>query len=48
MTCTRCGMTLKRAMLLALMQDLGAKVYPDSLHCDGKNEHDFRQGQEPK
>lgn len=41
MLCTRCGMSLKRAMLLALLEDAGAKCYPNSSHCDGEHEHDF-------
>lgn len=39
--CRHCGMTVKRAMVLALLEDAGAKVYPSALHCAPKKEHDF-------
>lgn len=42
MKCSRCGMTDGRAIVLALLQDAGAKCCPDALTCDGKHEHDFR------
>lgn len=33
--CQRCGETLRRAILLALLEDAGAKVYPPSTACPG-------------
>ena len=39
--CKHCGEPLDRLMLLALLQDLGAKVYPSATHCTKKRKHDF-------
>lgn len=39
--CTRCGLTVGRAMLGALARDMGGSSSFDPLMCDGK-EHDFK------
>ena len=41
MKCNNCGQSLKRLMLLALLEDAGAKVYPSSTHCRRGVEHNF-------
>lgn len=41
MTCKNCHMSLHRAMLLAMLEDAGAKVYPNALHCTEDKEHNF-------
>lgn len=40
--CSRCGLSLRRAFLLAMLTDAGAKTYPDAVRCDAEHEHDFR------
>lgn len=35
--CKKCGESLRRLMLLAMIQDAGARVYPSALECD----HEF-------
>jgi len=44
--CIHCGMTFRRAILLAMLEDAGAKVYPNSLQCADGQEHDFRNRDE--
>ena len=39
--CSKCGTTLKRALLTAVMQDVGVKCYPGALACPGGGEHDW-------
>ena len=39
LVCKKCGQTLKRLMLLALLCDAGAKCAPHPLDC----EHDFSE-----
>ena len=41
MYCTRCGESLMRAMLFALMQDLGARTSRDADMCMDGEKHDF-------
>ena len=40
--CKKCGETLRRLMLLAMMMDAGASVSPSPLDC----EHDFEAEKE--
>lgn len=37
--CKKCGETLERLMLLAMIEDAGARVYPSASAC----EHDFEK-----
>ena len=39
--CKNCGQSLKRLMLLALIEDAGAKCYPNALYCSPGHEHNF-------
>ena len=41
MVCSKCGASLTRAMLLALLQDAGAQVNPRPDECPKGGEHDF-------
>ena len=45
MKCIKCGQTLYRLMLLALLEDAGAKVYPSAIQCSEGGEHDFEEEQ---
>lgn len=39
--CSKCGESLYRLMLLALIQDAGANVYPSATKCANGGEHDL-------
>lgn len=39
--CVKCGESIRRLMILAMMVDCGARCYPHPLHCAGGGEHDF-------
>lgn len=39
MRCNKCGESVRRLMLLAMMMDAGAHVHPSPLACD----HDFAE-----
>ena len=39
--CKNCGRSLKWLMLLAMLEDAGAKCYPNALYCSPGNEHVF-------
>jgi len=41
--CSKCGESLQRLMLLALLEDFGAKACPGALDCSAGGEHDFGQ-----
>ena len=41
MICSKCKMTLKKMMLLAMLQDAGARVYPTALECSEGREHEL-------
>jgi hypothetical protein len=43
MVCTNCGMTLRQAMVWALLEDAGCKVYPSALYCGEGREHAFAE-----
>lgn len=47
MNCRKCHDSLKRVMLLALMETSGAKVYPSANTCRDGGAHDWRPRQEP-
>lgn len=38
-TCSKCGTSFKRLVLLAMIVDCGASVHPSPLDCD----HDFTE-----
>jgi MinD superfamily P-loop ATPase len=44
--CTRCGISFRRAMFMAAMQDAGASTSVNPLQCDDVNgkmvDHDFQ------
>lgn len=46
MKCLKCGLKLRRIMLLALLIDAGAEVSP-GLQCAAGGEHDFQEEDEP-
>lgn len=39
--CSKCGVTLLRAMALAIAVDLGVKACPGPLSCPKGGEHEF-------
>jgi len=41
--CNKCGQSLRRLMLLAMMQDAGAIVVPSADSCSAGGEHDFEE-----
>ena len=41
--CAKCGQSLRKLMLLALMQDAGATVSPSADSCPAGGEHDFKE-----
>lgn len=38
-----CGLSFGRALLLALLEDNGASVYPNANYCGENREHDFQE-----
>jgi len=44
--CNKCGLSLRRLMLLALIQDAGATVSQSANSCSAGGEHDFKDKQE--
>jgi|GEM_PF-6195281 len=44
--CNKCGKSLKRLMLLAMLQDAGATVIPSANNCSAGGEHDFEEKKE--
>lgn len=45
--CGRCGQSLRRLMLLALLSDFGAKTSRKADRCDDGDEHDFMEDELP-
>ena len=43
MKCAKCGISLQRLMLMAIMVDAGTKVVPSPLDCSEGGEHDFSE-----
>lgn len=43
--CKYCGQTVKRLMLLAVLEDAGCRVYPSATHCSENQEHEFEEVQ---
>lgn len=43
MKCRNCGSEMRRLMLLALLQDAGARVYPSVEYCAEGQHHDFSE-----
>ena len=43
MYCKHCGENVNRLILLAMMEEAGAKCYPSSTHCTKETEHEFVQ-----
>lgn len=43
MKCKNCKQPVERLMILALLEDAGAKCYPNALYCSEGNEHDFSE-----
>lgn len=43
--CKHCGQQLKRLIILALLQDAGASVFPSATHCTDAQEHEFEEMQ---
>lgn len=41
--CRHCGESVKRLMLLAMLQDAGCSVYPSATHCTEDTQHDFSE-----
>ena len=39
--CRKCGGTLRRALLLAMLQDAGAKCHPGAMKCPHGGEHEW-------
>jgi len=40
-TCSKCGLTVREAMLIALMCDMGARCSTDVINCPGGGKHDY-------
>lgn len=43
LTCTKCKMTFQRALILAMAQDLGAKITPGADVCSDRGKHDWQE-----
>ena len=43
MKCHKCKQTLRRLMILALLEDAGAKCSPAANDCPNGGEHDFQE-----
>jgi len=41
--CNKCGQSLMKLMLMAMMQDAGATVSPSADSCFAGGEHDFKE-----
>ena len=39
--CTKCGLSLREAFLIALMQECGARCSTDVIKCPGGGKHDY-------
>lgn len=42
MVCENCNQSAYRLMLLAMIQDAGAHVYPSAKYCSKDKEHNFK------
>jgi hypothetical protein len=45
--CKHCGQSLKRLILLAMLQDAGCAVFPSATHCWDGQEHEFVEDDVP-
>lgn len=45
--CSKCGQTLRRLMLLAMIQDAGAECHPRADECSAGGDHDFEEAKMP-